>query len=69
MGCSRERSAGFSAAIQQQLAPDQGDLSPTEFAQTTIDYAEAKAAYFEALRAEVPELENIATGKEAKPLS
>jgi hypothetical protein len=52
-------SAGFSAAIQQQLALDQGDLSATEFAQKTIDYAEARGAYFKALRAEVPELMKI----------
>jgi hypothetical protein len=32
----------------------------------TIDYAEAKTAYFKALRAEVPELMKIATGNEAR---
>ena len=31
------------------------------------DYAEAKTAYFKALRDEVPELAKIATGKEARP--
>jgi hypothetical protein len=33
----------------------QSDPSPGEFAGKTIDYAEAKEAYFKALRAEVPE--------------
>jgi hypothetical protein len=33
----------------------------------TIDYAEVKEAYFRALRAEVPELLKIATGREARP--
>jgi len=32
-----------------------------------VAYAEAKEAYFNALRAEVPELMKIATGKEARP--
>jgi len=38
-----------------------------KLAEKTIDYAEAKEAYFKALRAEVPELMKIATGKEARP--
>jgi hypothetical protein len=59
--------AGFSAAIQQQLEILQSDPSPAELARKTIDYAEAKSAYFEALRAEVPELMKIAMGKEARP--
>jgi hypothetical protein len=41
--------------------------SPAELAEKTIDYAVAKKAYFEALRAEVPELMKIATGREARP--
>jgi hypothetical protein len=45
----------------------QSDPSPGEFAGKTIDYAEAKEAYFKALRAEVPELMKIAMGKEARP--
>jgi hypothetical protein len=45
--------ASFSATIQP---------SPAELAEKTIDYAEAKEAYFKALRAEIPELMNIATG-------
>ena len=59
--------ASFSATIQQQLEVLQSNPSPSEFAEKTIDYAEAKTAYFEALRAEVPELRKIATGKETRP--
>src|SRR5271166_5060110 len=59
--------ASFSATIQQQLEMLQSDPSPAELAEKTIDYAKAKAAYFKALRAEVPELMKIATGKEARP--
>jgi hypothetical protein len=59
--------ASFSATIQQQLEMLQSNPSPAELAEKTIDYAEAKEAYFKALRAEVPELMKIATGKEARP--
>ena len=59
--------ASFSATIQQQLETLQSDPSPAEFAEKTIDYAEAKTAYFNALQAELPELTKIATGKEARP--
>jgi len=59
--------ASFSAPIQQQLEMLQSNPSPAEFAGKTIDYAEAKEAYFDALRVEVPELVKIATGKEARP--
>ena len=59
--------ASFSATIQQQLEMLQSNPSPAEFAEKTIDYAEAKAAYFKALGAEVPELMKIATGREARP--
>jgi hypothetical protein len=59
--------ASFSATIQQQLEMVQGDPSPAELAEKTIDYAEAKSAYFEALRAEVPEMMKIAMGKEERP--
>jgi hypothetical protein len=45
----------------------QSDRSPAELAEKTIDYEEAKVAYFKALRTEVPELMKIATGKEARP--
>jgi len=60
-------SASLSATIQQQLEMLQSNPSPAECAEKTIDYAEAKTAYFKALRAEVPELMKIATGKEARP--
>ena len=60
-------SAGFSAAILQQLATVQSDPTPTKFAEKTISYAKAKTAYFTALREAVPELEDIATGQEARP--
>jgi hypothetical protein len=56
--------ASFSATIQQQIETLQSNPSPTEFAEKTIDYAEAKAAYFKALGAELPELMKIATGKD-----
>jgi hypothetical protein len=59
--------ASFSATIQQQLETLQSDPSPTELAEKTSDYAEAKTAYFNASRAEMPELMKIATGKEARP--
>jgi len=59
-------SAGFSAAILQQLATVQSDQTPTKFAEKTISYAKAKTAYFTALREAVPELEDIATGQEAR---
>ena len=59
--------ASFSATIQQQLEALQSDPSPAELAEKTIDYSEAKTAYFKALRAEVPELTKIATCKEARP--
>jgi len=59
--------ASFSATIQQQLEMLQSNPLPAEFAEKTIDYAVAKTAYFKALRAEMPELMNIATGKEERP--
>ena len=43
--------ASFSATIQQQLETLQSGPSPADLAEKTIDYAEAKTAYFEALRA------------------
>src|ERR1700688_2617277 len=59
--------ASFSATIQQQLEMLQGNPSAAELAEKTIDYAEAKEAYFKALRAEVPELLKIATARQARP--
>jgi hypothetical protein len=40
--------SSFSATIQQQLEMLQSDPSPAELAEKTIDYAEAKEAYFKA---------------------
>ena len=59
--------ASFSATIQQQLETLQSGPSAAELAAKTIYYAEAKTAYFNALRAELLELMKIATGKEARP--
>jgi hypothetical protein len=59
--------ASFSATIQQQLEMLQSDPSPAKIAEKTIDYAEAKAAYFKALREEMPELIKMATGREERP--
>jgi hypothetical protein len=53
--------ASFSATIRQQLEMLQSNPFPAELAEKTIDYAEAKEAYFKALRAEMPELMKIAT--------
>jgi hypothetical protein len=58
--------ASFSATIQQQLETLQSEPSPAELAEKTIDYAEAKTAYFNALRAELTELMKVPTGKEAR---
>jgi hypothetical protein len=60
-------SVGFSMAIQQQLATTRSDPSPIALAAKTIVYADAKTAYFSALRDAAPELMNIATGREARP--
>ena len=56
----------FSATVQRQLEMLQSDPSPAELAKKTIDYAEAKTAYFKALREEVPELMKIVTGRESR---
>jgi hypothetical protein len=61
--------ASFSTAIQQQLEMLQSNPSPAELAEKTVDYAEAKEAYFNALRAEVPELMKIAMAKRRDRLS
>jgi hypothetical protein len=59
--------ASLSATTQQQLEMLQRDPSPAVLAEKTIDYAEAKESYFNALRAEMPELIKIATGGESRP--
>ena len=55
--------SNFSAAIGQQLQMLEHDPSAHEFAQTTVSYAAAKTAYFEALRSAMPELIRNATGQ------
>ena len=57
----------FSVAIQEQLAAVQGDISATELVEKTVSYAKAKTAYFNALRAEIPEMTDIATGRQPRP--
>jgi hypothetical protein len=54
IGRARKCSCKFFGEIQQQLEMLQSDPSPAEFAEKTIDYAEAKTAYFMALRVAVP---------------
>ena len=58
--------ARFSAAIWQQLVMVQNDPAPQKFAEKTLAYAEAKVACFRAKRNEMPELINIASGKEPR---
>jgi hypothetical protein len=58
---------GFALAIQQQIAAVQSITTPTELAEKTILYAAAKTAYYEALRAAMPELTDIATAKKPRP--
>jgi hypothetical protein len=54
----------FAAAIDQQITTDQSDPAPTEFAEKTVTYADAKISYYAELRAAMPELTNIATGRD-----
>jgi hypothetical protein len=60
-------SRGFSTAIQQQILAIQRGPSLIEFVAKTIVYADAKAAYFNALREAAPELMKIVAGKEERP--
>jgi hypothetical protein len=63
-----ERAAqSFSAAIDQQWTIAQSDPSPATLAENTIAYASAKISYYTALRAAMPALANIATGREPRP--
>ena len=62
-----DATASFAVTIQQQFEMLVGDPAPAELAEKTIDYATAKTAYFNALRAEVSELIDIATSKETRP--
>jgi hypothetical protein len=58
---------GFSLAILLQIAAVQNITTPTELAEKTISYATAKTVYYEAFRAAMPELTDIATGKKPRP--
>jgi hypothetical protein len=51
----------FSVAIQEQLTAVQSDISATLLVEKTLSYAKAKTAYYNALRAEMPEMTDIAT--------
>jgi hypothetical protein len=57
----------FSLAIDQQWTIAQSDPSPATLAENTIAYADAKISYYTALREVMPELANIATGREPRP--
>jgi hypothetical protein len=57
----------FPVAIQEQLAAVQGDISATQLVEKMVSYAKAKTAYFNALRAEMPEMTDIATGRQPRP--
>jgi hypothetical protein len=56
----------FSVAIQEQLAAVQSDISATKLFEKMVSYAKAKTAYFNALRSEMPELTDIATGRQPR---
>ena len=56
----------FAAAIDQQITIAQSDPSPAFLAENTVPYAAAKISYFNALRAAMPELTNIETGRAAR---
>jgi len=58
---------GLAIAIQQQITIVPSRTTPAELAAKTISYAAAKTTYYEALRAAVPELTDVATGKEPRP--
>jgi hypothetical protein len=57
----------FSVAIQEQLTAVQSDISATQLIEKMVSYAKAKTAYFDALRAEIPEMTDIATGRQPRP--
>jgi hypothetical protein len=58
---------GFATAIDQQITIAQSDPSPADLAENTVAYADAKISYYNALRAAMPDLTNIATGREPRP--
>ena len=53
--------SSFTATIAQQLQMLAHNAPAREFAKKTIDYSEAKTAYFEALSAAMPEISKNAT--------
>jgi hypothetical protein len=59
--------SSFTATIAQQLEMLDSNPSAREFAKKTIDYAEAKTAYFEALSAAMPGIRKKATGQGRSP--
>jgi hypothetical protein len=58
--------ASFSVTINQQLQMLRSNPSVAAFTEKTIDYAEAKAAYFEALRAALPIVIHAPKGEEER---
>src|ERR1700737_1150473 len=57
----------FAAAIDQQIRIAQSDPSPADLAENTVAYANAKIFYYNALRAAMPDLTNIALGRAPRP--
>ena len=57
----------FSVAIKEQLTAIQSDISATRLVEKTVAYAKAKTAYYNALRAEMPEMIDIAMGRQPRP--
>jgi hypothetical protein len=57
----------FSVAIHEQLAAVQSDISATQLVEKMVSYAKVKTAYYNALRAEMPEMTDIATGRQPRP--
>ncbi len=55
--------AGFLARIQQRLGIHRNGPSPTETAESTMEYAEAKAVYF---MASPMELMNVVMGRQVR---
>jgi hypothetical protein len=57
----------FSVAIQEQLSAVQSDISATQLVEKMVTYAKAKTAYYNALRAEMLEMTDIAMGRQPRP--
>jgi hypothetical protein len=67
IGCARKCHRKFCSHYPAAIRNACGRSAPAKLAKKTIDYATAKTAYFNALRAEVSELIDIATSKETRP--